>query len=298
MKVLLILCITIIFIFLILLFYPVSYLLEGKWQDEKWVRVQSHWLFHIFRIRISYEDSLIYGEMYVFWKKKTFFQDFTSEELEEDAQETGEHITDTIKDIAEDIADIGATEESKCENDSKNTSSETEDNNSSSEKAKKNTRSENPDKKKKSIISKIKDMIKGIRKIYPRIKKILTDKQHKEAFSHLKKEFSYLIRILLPKKSKVNVVFSTGSPDTTGQLFGILACFPVIYQKDWSVSPDFQEEKPYVKGEFWGKGKIALYQPVFIVLRILFDKNCRRLYHHIRKFINWTKKETKSWEEK
>ncbi len=143
-----------------------------------------------------------------------------------------------------------------------------------------------------SIISKIKGMIERIKEIYPKVKKMLTDEMNQEAVVHLKNEVLYLIKILLPKKSKVDAIFSTGSPDTTGQLFGVLAMFPVMYQKDWSLLPDFESDDAYFKGTFWGKGRVFGYQLLGIVLRILFDKKCMRLYTIINQFIKLVKRES------
>ncbi|MBQ8518566.1 MAG: hypothetical protein IJ455_03025 [Agathobacter sp.] len=140
------------------------------------------------------------------------------------------------------------------------------------------------------IISKIKGMIERIKAAYPKVKKILTDEKNKEAIVHLKDEILYFLKVLLPKKSKVDAVFSTGSPDTTGQLFGVLACFPAMYHKDWKLIPDFESDDMYFKGTFWGKGRIYGYEIVGIILRIIFDKNCRRLYTIINRFIKWLKK--------
>ena len=139
------------------------------------------------------------------------------------------------------------------------------------------------------IVSKIKGMIERIKVSYPKLKKILTDEKNKEAVTHLKNEFIYLLKVLLPKKSKVDAAFSIGSPDTTGQLFGILACFPAMYQKNWRILPDFESEDIYFKGTIWSKGRIYGFQIAGIILRIVFDKNCRRLYTIINKFIKWMK---------
>ena len=86
-----------------------------------------------------------------------------------------------------------------------------------------------------SIISRIKGMIERIKDVYAKLKKILEDEKNKEAIQHLKNEIIYFFKVILPKKSKIDAAFSTGSPDTTGQLFGILACFPAMYQKNWKI---------------------------------------------------------------
>ena len=144
------------------------------------------------------------------------------------------------------------------------------------------------------IISKIKGMIERIKLAYPKLKKIWNDEKNKEAVAHLKNEGICLMRVLLPKRSKIDAAFSTGSPDTTGQVFGILACFPMMYQKDWKILPDFEGDKLYFKGTLWGKGRIYGYEIVGIILRIVFDKNCRRLYTMINRFMKWFKKSNKA----
>jgi len=145
-----------------------------------------------------------------------------------------------------------------------------------------------------SIISKIKGMIERIKEAYPKLKKILMDEKNKEAVGHLKAELIYLLKVLLPKKSKVDAVFSTGSPDTTGQAFGVLACFPAMYQKNWKLIPDFEADDIYFKGTLWGKGRVYGCEIVGIILRIIFDKNCRRLYTIINRFIKWLKRNEKA----
>lgn len=141
-----------------------------------------------------------------------------------------------------------------------------------------------------NIIDRIETIIEKIKDIYPRIKKIITDDRNKQAVVHLKKELFYFVKILLPKKSRVNAAFSTGSPDTTGQLCGVIACFPIMYQKGWALRPDFAAEEAFFQGDFWGKGRIYAFQLVGILLRIIFDKNCRRLYTMIDRLLKRIKK--------
>jgi hypothetical protein len=89
--------------------------------------------------------------------------------------------------------------------------------------------------------------------------------------------------MILPRKSKLNGIFSTGSPDTTGQLFGFICCIPFMYQENWNITPDFEAENAYFRGEFHAKGRIYIFQIVGIMLRIIMDKNCRRLYYFINR---------------
>ena len=117
-------------------------------------------------------------------------------------------------------------------------------------------------------------------------KKIITDEGNQSAVKHLKDEGIYLVKIFLPIKSKVDGVFSTGSPNTTGQIFGIISAFPFLYQNEWNLRPDFMTQSAYFEGSFHAKGRVYLYKMVVSAVRVLFDKNCRRLYKMIKQFGN------------
>jgi hypothetical protein len=132
--------------------------------------------------------------------------------------------------------------------------------------------------------------IEKIKIAYPKIKKILTDDRNKKAVLHLKDELIRFVKLLLPRKSSVHAIFSTGAPDTTGQLCGVLALFPIIYEKNWELRPDFTAEEPYFEGSFRGKKRLYLFQIVGILLRIMFDKNCRRMYTMIDRLMKSIKK--------
>ena len=113
------------------------------------------------------------------------------------------------------------------------------------------------------------------------LKREYGDERNKAAFSHLKKELFIILKRICPRRLKFTMVYSTGSPDTTGILLGILACFPVGYKNKWQITPDFESEKPYAKGSFDIKGHVIVISILAATLRILFDKNCRRLYNRI-----------------
>ncbi len=307
---LLVLLLLAIILLILLLVCRVHYVVEGEWLEEKWARFKAHWLFRLIRAKVSYGDDLVYGEIRIFWKKITFSFDL-SEKKEDVEAEVEEETEAILEEVADDVLDAGADEskEDVRRADEKIIGTETTaelrgeaepwSESQSEDSAQMESEEEVfAEEQKESIVSKIKGIIERIKQVYPRIKKILTDEQNQDAVKHLKNEVVYLIKIFLPKKSKINAVFSTGSPDTTGQLFGVLACFPAMYQKDWKLIPDFQSDAAYFKGTFWGRGWIALYQLVGIVMRILFDKNCRRLYTMINKFLKWMKKDDKSQEEK
>lgn len=253
---LLVLFLLILVILLIVLFNPVRYELEGSFDEKQWVKAKVIWLLRLLRVRLVYEDDLIFIEIKVgfFSKNLTFELGEAKEEIEEDAE-------DEVKEAAEESAKEALGEETLEE-----------------------------EKEAKSIISKIKGIINRIKKLYPKIKRIITDKQNHAAVLHIKKELIYLVKMFLPKASKVDAVFSTGSPDTTGQAYGVLACLPVVYRDNWKLLPDFEAEEAYFHGYFRLRGRIYVAQIVGALLRIVFDKNCRRMFTMIMKFLKSIKR--------
>ena len=134
---------------------------------------------------------------------------------------------------------------------------------------------------KKSHKKQFKDKSEKIKNCIYKLKREYSDERNKAAFSHLKKELFIILKRICPRRLKLTMVYSTGSPDTTGISLGILACFPVGYTNRWRITPDFESEKPYAKGSFDIKGHVIVISILAATLRILFDKNCRRLYNRI-----------------
>lgn len=134
---------------------------------------------------------------------------------------------------------------------------------------------------KKSHKKQFKDKSEKIKTGIDKLKREYSDERNKAAFLHLKKELFIILKRICPRRLKLTMVYSTGSPDTTGISLGILACFPVGYTNRWRITPDFESEKPYAKGSFDIKGHVIVISILAATLRILFDKNCRRLYNRI-----------------
>ena len=273
----------------ILLFYPLFYKAEGELQETKWAKGSFSWLFHLVHGRMTYEDELFYGELFIFGRRVQLAKEMPgTDETSVGSDEKGE--TEPSTEQAETVAQETAASETATLNlktEHVATDDVSPDSDVTDEKI---TGDQKLIERLKKIYRKLCNKIRLIRDAYPRIKKIITDKQNHQAVIHLKDELIYLIKILLPKKSSVRGSFSTGSPDTTGQIFGFMAMFPLIYTEGWSIVPDFQAEKAYFEGTFRIKGRFYLYQLVGIVLRIVLDKDCRRMYSMIQSFKNFMKK--------
>ena len=141
----------------------------------------------------------------------------------------------------------------------------------------------------KSWIAKIKNFFYTLKHAFHNMKqtirkvnRLLTDESHKRAFTKVKTSTWQLLKILMPHRLKLNLEYSTGSPDTTAQLLGVLAMFPIGYQNRWNVHPDFTADNAYAETDFDVKGRILGFSFLKLILGLVLDKDCRKLYNEFK----------------
>lgn len=122
----------------------------------------------------------------------------------------------------------------------------------------------------------------NIKQTIRKIRRLITDESHKRAFTKTKTSIWQLLKILMPHRLKLNLEYSTGSPDTTAQLLGVLAMFPIGYQNRWNVHPDFTADNAYAEVEFDVKGRILGFSLLKLILGLVLDKDCQKLYNHFK----------------
>lgn len=284
------------------LFVPVKYRAVGSF-DNTDIRAKAHasWLFHLFALHIEYAQETD-GYIRLAFVKRKLFDDADSdyendekaaEALDDDDMddaaktETEDKVSENTGDepkIPADESEHVADEQTEDESTSQTPNEQrsvTDENQHIKQQTKPTHKKTYKKPHKKSHKKQFKDKSEKIKNCIYKLKREYSDERNKAAFSHLKKELFIILKRICPRSLKLTMVYSTGSPDTTGISLGILACFPVGYTNRWRITPDFESEKPYAKGSFDIKGHVIVISILAATLRILFDKNCRRLYNRI-----------------
>ena len=94
-------------------------------------------------------------------------------------------------------------------------------------------------------------------------------------------ELGEIIRHVLPRKLEVFGIVGTGDPASTGQIMAIQGMLYPWHKGNIRLEPDFEEK--YIEGELHLKGRIRLGTLGICGLRILLNKNVRRLIRILRK---------------
>lgn len=306
------LCILLVLILLVL-FYPVKYRILGTEvydkENKSDIHIRLSWIFHLIGINVDIDPELTAGLRILFVKKNLMKDSDTSNDRSDNNGDGGSCDSDScnsdsieaenIKNISEtDIkntdniavaeekinANAAKAEKSVSEDEYTNATNaysnniETENNSSDNNDSfdSNDTSEEESDTEREIKKEKIK-------RLTGKIKKILKDDSCKAALNKIKTELINLLKAIMPYKLYLKAEFSAGSPDKTGMVLGILAMFPIGYRNKWKIRPDFEREEIYIDSEFDIKGHIFLYKILVIAIRVLVDKNCRKLYNEIRK---------------
>lgn len=268
----------VLFLFVLLLFCPFTYDVKGTWHEKQLtLHVRIGWLAKLLQFGVDEGED----EHSVFLKIFGIRKNLKKEKNPDNAEDFADTIEDDVKETAEEAGQ-------KLQKEPLPTLTALEYTDAQEE--------EPPSRQKKSGRGEIsrfwnrkKDGVRRMRTAFYNFKRnwniwrrFLTDETNRQAFLFLRDQIFGLLKKILPRRMKLDLRFSTGSPDTTGQILGILAMFPMAYKNNWNVEADFSAEAFYVEAAFALKGRIAAIQMVIPVVRILLDKNCRKLYNRFK----------------
>ena len=277
------LCILLVLILLVL-FYPVKYRIFGTEvydkENKSDIHIRLSWIFHLIGVNVDIDPELTAGLRILFVKKNLMKDSDTSNDRSDNNGDGGScdsdsRNSDSIE--AENIKNISETDIKNTDNiavaEEKINANATNAEKSVSEDEYTNATNAYSNNKGKE----------RIKRLTGKIQKILKDDSCKDALNKIKTELINLLKAIMPYKLYLKAEFSAGSPDKTGMVLGILAMFPIGYRNKWKIRPDFEREEIYIDSEFDIKGHIFLYKILVIAIRVLVDKNCRKLYNEIRK---------------
>ncbi|MCI5873242.1 MAG: DUF2953 domain-containing protein [Clostridiales bacterium] len=276
---------------LLVLLVPVRYQVLGQVDDEITIHAKASWLLHLILFHADYQEKKFDSVLYIFGihmkpKKKSVFEE---EDLEEETDEekdsgkvsaavTGREARETSyvdEAVAVPQADVPAAEGVDIEH-------------------------VHGGHQRRSLFNRIMTKIReflslvqsGIRSFFAQLhrikvgipqllknasdlKAVITDEANRNVILAVVAELKYLFGHFKFRKLVTDLRFSAGDPAATGQALGILSMFPVLYQYQVSVIPDFESEESYVKGTFEIKGRMRVIHFVASVIRLWKKKEVR-----------------------
>ena len=289
-------------VILFTLFFPVFYRIsgEGKGKDFS-LDAKASWLFGLLRVHFAYPDP---GKLTI---KALWFTVFDSEsephekpQVKSEKTQTGEqekapeqgdtHEREETVEQKEIVEQEGIVEQ-KTES-GLSESKEQEEPTNGIESMDSDEEEEKADSKKSLRISEILEKIKyTFCGIYDKIKKIwqninyyaelLQDWETRFLFHHVKSRVWKILKSIRPRKLRAQILFGTGSPDTTGYAYGVYGMLLPLLGPDVIVTPDFCEA--VFKGSFYAAGHITIVVLLWHTMRILLDKRLKRFLDRMKR---------------
>lgn len=294
----------------IVLFIPVRYEIAagcGGNLDSLKVRIRITWLLHLIRADVLYRQKGLRWRVRAAWfkrektktekKEEIKTETKTEEEIKED--KNIEETEEECNGVSEERQEGREEPESSVEEQQKTQKSVEEIPEEKSEASEIPEITEEPEdhaekrtglyekiqkilQKIKTIIRSFRDKIKALSEKKDRLLGFIQDEVHKAAFYKVKKEAFRLLRRLNPKKLEVCLVYGFEDPCLTGQaLAGLSVLYPFMGEHV-DITPDF--EKRILQGRCYVKGKLYAWHFAQVCWNLIWCKNVRKTYRHIKNF--------------
>ena len=274
--VLLVLFSIVLFLVLLILFCPITYRIKGSYRDRiPDVQIRGFWLLYLLGICARVDEEGIHTFLRVLGLKKSLskihnipdFEDTKKNDFPEATIPEKEPMPQQVAEESSTLTVCGVTEQKE---DEKKRFSPVEHITGFVDAI-------------RNFIRRVVHAVKNIRESLNKFLNLIQDQQNQEAFRVIRSKVFQLLKHLMPRKLKLSLQYSTGSPDTTGQLLGVLAMFPMGYRNRWRVTPDFEADEFYAEADFDVRGHLFGFQILKAALGIVLDKNCRNLYNKFMK---------------
>lgn len=274
---------------LLVLFCPIRYRAKGYYHEKPSVSASASWLFYLIQIHADYEENALHAYMRICGIRKdlspkgeTKGEGGSAPSADAPEPDTdGEHLLG--ENAAGDLAPEKETSSAKHDTPTSRAAVAGKDDAGPQTDAGAQRKKKEREKGKGSVSGDKKRMISNISDTLRKIKDTLSDERNKAAFSHVKRELVHILKGIMPRRLSLHLDYSTGSPDTTAYVFGVLAMFPIGYRNRWQIHPLFEREEFYLDGDADLAGTIFLCVPIFALIRLFADKNCRHLITKLRK---------------
>lgn len=129
-----------------------------------------------------------------------------------------------------------------------------------------------------------------IQRICDRIKKVCDEAEYyrelllcedtKGLTAHAFRRLGKILRSLRPGKLKADILFGTGSPDTTGYALGLYGILSPRLGRKVNITPDF--DRAVLEGEIYASGHITVFCLLRQGVMILLDRRLRQLYRKVK----------------
>ena len=124
------------------------------------------------------------------------------------------------------------------------------------------------------------DKIVKVRSEIRYYRNVLHSNEAAYALRVVKKRLKKIVKLILPRTIRCDLVYGFSSPDLTGKVYGLYCLFRNRFDKRSRVVPDFDNE--VFEGYVEAKGHFNLICILHNLVCIVLNKNCRKIYKSVK----------------
>ncbi len=133
----------------------------------------------------------------------------------------------------------------------------------------------------KGIVDGFRQRLSALNQKREELLRMWRDEENRATLRLVKRQLKKLVKHLLPRRLKGRVRFGFDDPYTTGQVLTYASPFYALYARHLELIPVFEGKA--LDGELEVKGRIRVGTIAVIAVRLLIDKNFRRLLKRVLK---------------
>lgn len=278
------LCITGLLLAVVLLAFFVPLRYSGNFaKDSSSMRfsIKASWLLRLIRIKAVYEKELVIRAFILFFKVYDSGKPKKEKKKKRKRKEERPARQESAKAEPADITEpavpepIPETVSEPQEPDGTDESGETSGKISVSERIREFI--QNCICKIKNIYDKIRDILQNIRYYV----ELIREEETAALFRTCKARLWKILRSVLPRKLRADLVIGTGSPDTTGYCMALAGILYPHLGRFVNIEPDF--EKTIFEGQIYFKGQITSFVILLQAVKFYFDKDLRKFIRKLKR---------------
>ena len=270
----------VLILLLMILLVPIRYRAEGSFYGELKGTAKVSWLLQILSFQVRYEKELdlcvkLFGIRLGLFDKKAPDEADLDIPKESAVQKAGT--------VPNEKADKKTRENPSEQNLSEQNPSEQGQpgqNQPKQNSARKKTGSAKRLEKLRVAIQRICDKLKEISRKKDQFLEQLGKEENQRTFRLVVHQLLAVMKHILPRRMKGRIKFGFDDPFKTGQILTYVSPFYGLYAKHLELIPVFEE--PVMEGELNLRGRIRIGTVLVLAVRIMFDKNFRRLLRKLR----------------
>lgn len=270
-----------LFLVLLVLLVPIRYRADGSYYGRPKARASVSWLLHILSLRVEYEQESdicvrVFGIRLRMFDRKDTSAEKPSEEKLPEAEPQNNQVPEAAEAWKKPPAD--EVQNDPLREEEWNAAGQSDKTRRQPEQP---SDRRNPFEKLRITIQEICDKLKSVKQKKEEWTEFLTRDENKKTFRLVWRQLRAVIKHVLPGKIEGRVRFGFDDPYKTGQVLMYIGPFYGFYAKHLDIIPVFDE--PVLEGELRLRGRIRIGTMLALAVRILLDKNFRKLIGRFRK---------------